>query len=159
MPRCMSSFPPSIQFRLRTESIPIIHTTIDPSSSHHVHDQGIEGTETSIREDSCLHFSRQACQLTLPPLRRRLAARALMQLARDKRDLLIFAPCRNCSPRLFVAEARSDLKETDTVRIQFSRDCRSLIVVGDEHPGKPSLRYLIRSRSGSVQISTVAPKR
>lgn len=32
-----------------------------------------------------------------------------MQFARDSRDLLMLAPCRSCSPRLFVADARSDL--------------------------------------------------
>lgn len=48
-------------------------------------------------------------ELTFPPRRRRLPARALMQFAKDSRDLLMLAPCRSCSPRLFVADARSEL--------------------------------------------------
>lgn len=48
-------------------------------------------------------------KLAFPPRRRRLPASALMQFASDSRDLLMFAPCRSCSPRLLVADARSDL--------------------------------------------------
>lgn len=51
-------------------------------------------------------------KLTFPPRRRRLPASALMQFAKDSRDLLMLAPCRSCSPRLFVADARSELKKT-----------------------------------------------
>lgn len=69
-----------------------------------------ETTEPEGRTSSRNGGGSGRVRLALPPRRRRLPASALMQLARDRRDLLMLAPCRSCSPRLFVAEARSELR-------------------------------------------------